>query len=150
MFIIGVRYGTKVEQANKTIPYLQKLSLTPVNPTPTIQYLTYKLEGCKVQFTYPSYLVKSYEKPRGISLDNSQKQTILTLNCSPELAVAEPETEKITTEEIKLKNKKTTATIPKEGFLRFIIQHPQKRTITIVTIHKSLYSLFESSFQFQP
>lgn len=55
-FILGVRYGQKVEKTNKVINYV--LSITPTNvPTPTpIKYATSESKIWKLKYTYPSFL----------------------------------------------------------------------------------------------
>ncbi len=67
VFILGVRYGQKVERTNKVINYV--LSITPttpisftpneavgeVGPTP-LTYATSESKIWKIKFTYPSYL----------------------------------------------------------------------------------------------
>jgi len=59
-FILGVRYGQRVEKANKVINYL--LSITPTNPpaggpSPTsFKYATSESKIWKIKYTYPSYL----------------------------------------------------------------------------------------------
>jgi len=55
-FILGVRYGQKVEKANKVINYF--LSITPTKmPVPTpFKYATSESKIWKIKFTYPSSL----------------------------------------------------------------------------------------------
>jgi hypothetical protein len=56
-FILGVRYGQKVEKNNKTIDYLLKLPAptAPVTPTP-VSYTEYKSKKWGLKFTYPANL----------------------------------------------------------------------------------------------
>jgi len=56
-FILGVRYGQKVEKNNKTIDYLLKLPTPtmPVTPTP-VRYIEYKSKKWGLKFTYPANL----------------------------------------------------------------------------------------------
>ena len=59
VFIIGVRYGQKVEQANKTIHYLLSITPTPTQTTPTptpISYQEYKSRRWGLKFKYPANL----------------------------------------------------------------------------------------------
>ncbi|GAB4219576.1 MAG: hypothetical protein Fur009_6380 [Candidatus Microgenomates bacterium] len=70
VFIIGVRYGQKVEKANKAIDYF--LSITPTKkptPTPTWIIVEYRTKsGFKIN--YPSFLkIKEGSKAGEISLD---------------------------------------------------------------------------------
>lgn len=58
VFIIGVRYGQKVEKTNKVmIDYL--LSITPTKsptPTPTWTIAEYKSKKYQIKLSYPSFL----------------------------------------------------------------------------------------------
>lgn len=56
VFILGVRYGQKVEKTNKIINYV--LSITPTAiPTPTpIAYASSEGKIWKIKFIYPSNL----------------------------------------------------------------------------------------------
>ena len=56
-FILGVRYGQKVEKNNKTIDYLLKLPTptAPVTPIPP-KYIDYKSKKWGLKFTYPANL----------------------------------------------------------------------------------------------
>lgn len=59
VFILGVRYGQRVEKTNKAIDYVLKLTPTrsPVTPTPTpIQYATSEGRIWRIKFIYPSFL----------------------------------------------------------------------------------------------
>ncbi|MFN4212771.1 MAG: hypothetical protein ACK4FL_02290 [Microgenomates group bacterium] len=65
-FILGVRYGQKVEQTNKVINYL--LSITPTTPPPTptpFKYATSESKIWKVKFIYPSFLKIKEDPTRG-------------------------------------------------------------------------------------
>ena len=56
-FILGVRYGQRVEKNNKVIDYL--LSITPSPsppPSPTISYKEYKSKRWGLKFTFPAGL----------------------------------------------------------------------------------------------
>lgn len=57
VFILGVRYGQRVEKNNKTIDYLLKLPTptAPVTPTPP-SYIEYKSKKWGLKFTYPDNL----------------------------------------------------------------------------------------------
>ena len=56
-FILGVRYGQKVEKSNKIIDAFLKLPSPTMLPTPTpISYIEYKSKKWGLKFTYPSNL----------------------------------------------------------------------------------------------
>lgn len=51
VFILGVRYGQRIEKNNKIVDYLLKVTPTKIPPTPTpVKYLKYK------NITYPAGL----------------------------------------------------------------------------------------------
>jgi len=56
-FILGVRYGQRVEKNNKVIDYLLRFPspTAPITPTPLI-YKDYKSKKWGLKFTYPSNL----------------------------------------------------------------------------------------------
>jgi len=59
-FILGVRYGQKVEKANKVIDYLLSITPTkkptpPLSPTPLI-FKEYKSKRFGLKFKYPANL----------------------------------------------------------------------------------------------
>ena len=56
-FILGIRYGQKVEKNNKAVDYLLSLPTptTPISPTP-ITYKEYKSKKWGLKFTYPANL----------------------------------------------------------------------------------------------
>jgi len=54
-FILGVRYGQKVEKNNKVVDYLLSIPPSPSPPpSPTISYKDYKSKRWGLKFTYPS------------------------------------------------------------------------------------------------
>ena len=56
-FILGVRYGQKVEKNNKVVDYILSITPTKVPPTPTpISYKEYKSKKWGLKFTYPDNL----------------------------------------------------------------------------------------------
>lgn len=56
-FILGVRYGQKVEKNNKVINYLLSITSTQKPPTPTpVKYQDYKSKRWGLKFTYPAGL----------------------------------------------------------------------------------------------
>ena len=56
-FILGVRYGQKVEKNNKVVDYVLKITPTIPVPSPTpIKYVDYKSKKWGLKFTYPAGL----------------------------------------------------------------------------------------------
>lgn len=80
-FILGIRYGQKVEQANKTINYYLSLPPTkPIEPTRSLEYKTYVHKTCGIAFLYPLWLTK--EKETTVSAEFSEKnKTMISFTC---------------------------------------------------------------------
>lgn len=79
VFLVGTRYGQRVEQTNKTIDVL--LSITPTqSPTPivvpTITYTTFIHKNCVLSLLYPSSLDHVKESSHGAILSGSNGQMI--------------------------------------------------------------------------
>ena len=56
-FILGVRYGQKVEKNNKVVDYILKITPTIPVPSPTpIKYINYKSKKWGLRFTFPAGL----------------------------------------------------------------------------------------------
>jgi len=56
-FILGVRYGQRIEKTNKAIDFVLSITPTKVPPTPTsISYKEYKSKKWGLNFTFPSNL----------------------------------------------------------------------------------------------
>jgi len=56
VFILGVRYGQRVEKANKQIDFVLSITPTPKPPTPTpISYQDYKSKKWGLKFTFPAH-----------------------------------------------------------------------------------------------
>lgn len=57
IFILGVRYGQRVEKNNKVVDYFLSITPTPKPPTPTpVKYSEYKSKKWGLKFTYPENL----------------------------------------------------------------------------------------------
>lgn len=57
IFILGVRYGQKVEKNNKVVDYILSITPTPKPPTPTpIKYTEYKSKKWGLRLIFPSNL----------------------------------------------------------------------------------------------
>lgn len=85
IFIVGVQYGRKVAEVDKTIHFL--ISITPtkvITPTalPDVKYTTYAGKSCNIEFLYPSTLQVEKESSTGARFTNDKKAHIEFL-CSP-------------------------------------------------------------------
>lgn len=56
-FILGVRYGQRIEKNNKVVDYLLKITPTKPIPSPTpVKYIDYKSKKWGLKLTYPAGL----------------------------------------------------------------------------------------------
>ena len=80
-FIVGVRYGQRVEKTNKNISAI--LSTTPKQAPPgesKIDYKTYKNDFCALKFSYPDYLKLSKETTSSAEF-KSKNNSVLNFSC---------------------------------------------------------------------
>lgn len=75
-FIIGVRYGQRVEKTNKNISAI--LSTTP--KLIKYEFKKYKNEKCNLEFSYPSNLKINKETTSSGEFKNNKK-TVLNFSC---------------------------------------------------------------------
>ncbi len=75
-FIVGVRYGQRVEKTNKNISAI--LSTTP-KPT-SYEYKKYKNDFCALEFSYPNNLKLSKETTSSAEF-KSKKVAVLNFSC---------------------------------------------------------------------
>lgn len=81
VFIVGVRYGQRVEKTNKSVSAL--LSIPPTKPQPTqvsVTFKTYSGKACGAQFLYPSNLDLAKESSASVQLVKNDV-VVLDLNC---------------------------------------------------------------------
>jgi len=152
VFIIGVRYGQRVEKTNKIINYLISLPPSPtLQPTQIpLEFKTYTNKDCGISFLYPQNLkLKSASEEAIFKEDN---QTKIEVSCSKKNKIAAIlEDEKSATGEVTFKAKKTPVKIVNKGqtyAIKFL--NPKNTKIVFVSIAKSLYPLFEKSLEFLP
>jgi len=83
LFIIGVRYGQRVEQINKTVTYLISLPPSPTS-SPTFAPLSFSLfhhTGCGVSFLIPTLVEKTTESSSSALFSSAEKKLALAVSC---------------------------------------------------------------------
>lgn len=148
-FILGVRYGQKVEKTNKVITFV--LSITPTQkPTPTkaLEFKSFQNTTCGILFIFPSLFAVKETSISGVFLNNNQKQ--LEFNCKSSSQFKDLfEDPNIATKEMMFKNKKIIGkSINNDNTYLLKIIHPYTNKEISITIQKVLFPLFESSLQF--
>lgn len=154
VFILGVKYGKKVEITNKKINFL--LSITPSKapiPTQPISFKTFKNDGCGVQFLYP----ESFKVLKNSSVEASLEENdseILRINCEK---TGELQTKLSSStqpkEDIKFKNLTPKAVVdPKDSQKRlfFQIRNGLSGKQIYIMISRNFFPLFESTLQYLP
>jgi hypothetical protein len=83
LFIVGVRYGQRVEQVNKTVKYLVSIPPTPTTAPTTspLSYSDYTHPGCKVSFLIPSSLEKTSESSSSAVFSTNKGVLAIAVSC---------------------------------------------------------------------
>jgi len=141
LFILGVRYGQRVEQVNKTISYLISIPPSPpVAPTlPPLGFSTYTHTVCGVSFLIPNLIEKTRESSTSALFSTQKKQLALALSCEKKSLVQEKE-EKITTINA-LRAFETTT----KDTTSYRIYNPKNDFILTVTASKEYLLLLQNS-----
>lgn len=144
IFILGVRYGQKVEKTNKLIEYVINFP-TPQPTTIPLDFNTFTHRECGIKFLYPLTLeIQTNSSESAVLVEN--KNHMIQISCI-KIPAKPAERKNIATEEVQLKNKKIIAETT-NGQLSFnLINSLNGKTLSI-TIAKNLYPLFERSFEF--
>lgn len=158
IFILGVRYGQRVEKNNKVIEwYLTRMPTptTPITPTlPEVAYDTYKDKTCGVSFLYPKNL-KAEVSTASAVFKSGDGMTELTVQCDRQQnkLITQLDTEKLATKEMTFKQQKIQG---REGQLNsgksmvgFTIRNPINNEFILFILNKNLYPLIEKTLQFE-
>ncbi|KKQ01665.1 MAG: hypothetical protein UX17_C0038G0004 [Parcubacteria group bacterium GW2011_GWC2_45_7] len=152
IFIIGVRYGQKVEKTNKAINYL--LSITPTQPVTVVpakplEFQNYTNKTCGISFLYPNSLtVQESSNSAVFSASNNEEQIKLSCDEKTQIKTIIAD-EDIATATAVFKNMKITVkNTNNSGVYIFKIVNPKNLKNIYVAVKKSLYPLFEKSLEF--
>lgn len=155
VFVGGLRYGTKVEQANKTIHYL--LSLTPTKPISTppeapISYNTYSHTLCGVEFLYPSSLTLINESSDSAKLGKKGSETVF-FSCAKNVSLDQIiDNSNVATVSFQIGTRKIDGyeIIPAQPIkVAFEIRNPISGKLLLFRVEKSLLPLLTSTFKFK-
>lgn len=156
VFIVGVRYGQRVEKTNKIINYLISIPPTPtLQPTQKpVEFKTYENKTCGIRFLYPSSLEKDFESSSSASFKEKHKK-VLVFGCEKEdIAMLDAFEYPIwATQEVSFKKNKIiskTAPVGSYTINVLLIKNVLKNKSIYIYIEKSLYPLFEKSLEFLP
>ncbi|MBI4066829.1 hypothetical protein HY407_00445, partial [Candidatus Gottesmanbacteria bacterium] len=153
VFIVGIRYGQRVEKTNKIINYLISLPPTQI-PQPTqkpLEFKNYSNKHCGIEFLYPQNLQLKDSSLSAVFKENDQEQIMISCEKDNKLLAILVD-EAVATDEAIFKNKKISIRVPSRGHVYdiyvFKIANPKNLKTIFVRITKSLYPLFEKSFEF--
>jgi hypothetical protein len=157
VFIVGVRYGQRVEKTNKKISAI--LSLTPKSPKPTmseIKYKTYQNKDCAIEFLYPSVFKKEKQTTSSASFISdfiSKNRQELSFSCAKEDPyVSTIKNAKIATNEAEFQQKNLSFqefSKDKQNFVYFKITNPINQKFIYFLIDKESLPLLDSSLKFK-
>ena len=145
-FILGFRYGQKVENTNKMTQLLVSIPPSPTSqPTsPPLAFKTYRNEGCGISFLYPASFSLEKESSVG-AIFFGKKAAVLSLDCTKKESVNTLSA----TNPAKLKFQNQTISAQEEGNRYvFDLKNPITYITTTLSIDKSLYPLLEKSLEF--
>ncbi|MDO8497002.1 MAG: hypothetical protein Q7S61_00465 [bacterium] len=156
VFVGGIRYGTKVEQANKTIHYL--LSLTPTKsisrpPEAPITYTLFTHNGCRLGFTYPSTLMKTKESSSSAEFIEKGSEALL-FSCEKDISLEKIlDIEKSATASFIFKDKElkgyTIIPATSSSTLAFSLRNPITGRVVVFKVDHNLIPLLDSTLEFK-
>lgn len=148
VFVVGIRYGQRVERANRTIDYLKKY-LPTQEPTPEVDFVSITHEECGILFLAPKNL-KVIKTKTGLTANESEK-TVISIQCLARSATGKKPEENIATESVRFANEDIVAkVIKRDGITLYNItlNHPKNGKIVSIFVKKNLFPLFEKTFSF--
>lgn len=142
LFILGVRYGQRVEKVNKTISYLVSLPPSPtVAPTlPPLGFETYSHKDCGVSFLVPNLVEKTNESTTSALFSTQEKKLALAVSCEKKPLIQTKEEKSIT-----LNTLRVYETTTKDAS-SYRIYNPKNALIVTVTASKEYLPLLQRSF----
>jgi len=146
LFILGIRYGQRVELANKTIRYLISNPPTPtLQPTiVSLSFSEYKHPGCAISFLIPNTLDKIKEGSTSAVFTDTKKMLTVALTCeSKPLIMLKTERSVNINKNIRAFETQTKDTVS------YRLVHPVTGKMITLTIQKQYVPLMEKSISFQ-
>lgn len=131
VFILGVRYGQKIELTNKTIRYMISIPPTkpPIPTQPPLEFKTYAHSGCGIRFLIPNTLASEKETSTSGGFTD-KKKPVLTFDCTKKSVTISP---------------KTTSDIQ---WHPITLRNPKNGKTIYVDIKQSLFPLFDKSIEY--
>ena len=153
VFIVGVRYGQRVEMANKAVSL--NLSLTPNGPTTTkapLRFTTYINKACGFELLHPS-TVNVIKQSTDEAKLSTEGNLAVAVSCGKAPSFASFfEDKSVATQEVKFKNQIYQAKSRKtneQKYISFTIRNPFSGTPVHLVVEEKLFPLIESSLIFK-
>lgn len=146
LFILGIRYGQRVELANKTIRYLISIPPTPtLQPTiASLSFSEYKHPGCAISFLLPNTLDKTKESSTSAVFIDKKMVLTVALTCENKpLVMLKTERSININKSIRAFETQTKDTVS------YRLIHPITGKMITLTILKQYVPLVEKSVSFQ-
>jgi hypothetical protein len=89
IFILGVRYGQRVEKTNKAVNFMLSLPPTKSPPptTPPLEFKTYISKDCGISFLYPNIMTVKKETSSSATIKDGKE--FISFDCG-KTAISEP------------------------------------------------------------
>ncbi|OGK19191.1 hypothetical protein A2866_04365 [Candidatus Roizmanbacteria bacterium RIFCSPHIGHO2_01_FULL_39_8] len=156
VFVVGTRYGQKVEKTNKVIDYLISLPPSPtVQPTQApVEFEKYSNKSCGISFLYLSGFKPTQESSDSASIGDINRSVSFLCNPAEDKNyniiryLNDPQT---ATAEVTLENKKMVVKSIAAGagnIYLFSLKNPLNGKVVFFGVSDSLYPLFEKSLEF--
>src|SRR3989344_214911 len=153
VFVVGVRYGQRVESTNKALSAI--LTSTPYAPSPTInplQFATYNSKGCGAEFLYPSSIGVIKQSTTESRLTGKDGVAI-ALSCAKIPSFRSFfEDKNVATKEVsfqKQSQKALVKTTNGQTYLLLIVRNPFSGSQIFLAVEEKLYPLLQSSLIFK-
>ncbi len=160
IFIIGMRYGQRIERTNKMVDSLlritpQQITTTPIPFIDLISFTTYIHKGCGVKMLYPkklSVLAESTQEAKlGIHKDtptivlscNKSRNTLDSVLNSDKTIISSRSAQLAAVKAIFYKHKATDTTQ-----INILVRHPQTGKYILLTVDERLIPLIQETLEF--
>lgn len=149
VFIVGIRYGQRVERTNKLIDRLVSIPPSPTRqPTQApLRFRSYLNKTCGITFLYPDYFEVKKSSTSAVFEDEEKEQIEFT--CDKNTRMIEVlQDEDIATTEVSFKQKKIIVKNTNETIYVFSFLNPKNGKRIYTAIVQQLFPLFEKSLEF--
>jgi len=143
LFILGIRYGQHVEQANKNAAYLVSVAPSPTSAPTTIPlaFSSYSSATCGASLLVPSQLIKTQESSTSAVFSTLNKKLAIALSCEKKTFVQNKD-EKIVTFNT-LRGFETTT----KDTTSYRLYNPKNTQVLTLTTTKEFLPLLQKTFE---